>query len=198
MGASAALPEYRAKRSISAAQRSGVKSSTKHCESYGEEQEDEAHHDVALHRNFKGEESETAPREWLILAGPGEDLIFEVKTAPRPTNRPDESIISRIKVPIICWRTVPFWPHVKSATVFASAVITSSVIYGAHYHACKASPKLREVPLRACDADHSAPNALLVSCDRTVRPRRCTSDLGPLNGGPLSLQARALRCALAL
>src|SRR6516225_7704846 len=41
--------------SISAAQRGGqVKSSTKQCESYREEQEDEAHHDVALHRNFTG------------------------------------------------------------------------------------------------------------------------------------------------
>jgi len=72
----------------SAAQRSGqVKSSTKQRESYGEERKDEAHHDVAL----QGEESETTPREWLILAGPGEDLILEVKTAPRPTNKPDES-----------------------------------------------------------------------------------------------------------
>ena len=40
---------------------------------------------------LQGEESETTPREWLILVGPGEDLIFEVKTAPRPTNKPDES-----------------------------------------------------------------------------------------------------------
>ena len=30
---------------------------------------------------LQGEESEIAPREWLILVGPGEDLIFEVKTA---------------------------------------------------------------------------------------------------------------------
>jgi hypothetical protein len=36
---------------------------------------------------LQGEESETTPREWLILAGPGEDLILEVKTAPRPTNK---------------------------------------------------------------------------------------------------------------
>jgi hypothetical protein len=40
---------------------------------------------------LQGEESETTPREWLILAGPGEDLIFEVKTAPRPTSKPNES-----------------------------------------------------------------------------------------------------------
>jgi hypothetical protein len=39
---------------------------------------------------LQGEESETAPREWLILAGPGEDLIFEVKTARRPTNKPNQ------------------------------------------------------------------------------------------------------------
>lgn len=41
---------------------------------------------------LQGEESETTPREWLILAGPGEDLIFEVKTAPPPPNKPDESV----------------------------------------------------------------------------------------------------------
>jgi len=40
---------------------------------------------------LQGEDSETTPREWLILAGPGEDLILEVKTAGRPTNKPDES-----------------------------------------------------------------------------------------------------------
>jgi hypothetical protein len=39
---------------------------------------------------LQGEESETTPREWLILAGPGEDLIFEVKTARRPTNKPNQ------------------------------------------------------------------------------------------------------------
>jgi hypothetical protein len=27
------------------------------------------------------------PREWLILVGPGEDLIFEVKTTRQPTNK---------------------------------------------------------------------------------------------------------------
>ena len=32
----------------------GVKSSTKQRERYGEERDDEAHHDVALHRNFTG------------------------------------------------------------------------------------------------------------------------------------------------
>jgi hypothetical protein len=36
---------------------------------------------------LQGDECETTPREWLILAGPVEDLIFEVKTAPRPTNK---------------------------------------------------------------------------------------------------------------
>ena len=36
---------------------------------------------------LQGEESETAPREWL-MAGPGEDLIFEVKTVWRATNKP--------------------------------------------------------------------------------------------------------------
>jgi hypothetical protein len=40
---------------------------------------------------LQGEDSETTPREWLILAGPGEDLIFEVKTARRPTNKPNQS-----------------------------------------------------------------------------------------------------------
>jgi len=40
---------------------------------------------------LEGEERERTPREWLILAGPGEDLIFEVKTDPRPTNTtPDQ------------------------------------------------------------------------------------------------------------
>jgi hypothetical protein len=37
-----------------------------------------------------GEESEATPREWLILVGPGEDLIFEVKTARQPTNKPNQ------------------------------------------------------------------------------------------------------------
>ena len=40
---------------------------------------------------LQGEESETTPREWLILAGPGEDLIFEVKSARRPTNKPNQT-----------------------------------------------------------------------------------------------------------
>src|SRR6516164_2137333 len=51
-------------------------------------------------------------------------------TAPDASSRRNSasySIISRIKVSIICWRTVLFWPHVKSATVFASTIITSSV-----------------------------------------------------------------------
>jgi hypothetical protein len=37
---------------------------------------------------LQGEESERAPREWLILAGPGEDVIFEVKSTPLPANEP--------------------------------------------------------------------------------------------------------------
>jgi hypothetical protein len=36
------------------------------------------------------EERETTPREWLILAGPGEDVIFELKTGPRPIEKPDQ------------------------------------------------------------------------------------------------------------
>jgi hypothetical protein len=39
---------------------------------------------------LQGEESESTPREWLILVGPGEDLILEVKTARRPTNEPNQ------------------------------------------------------------------------------------------------------------
>jgi hypothetical protein len=37
---------------------------------------------------LQGEESARTPREWLILAGPGEDVIFEVKSAPRRTKEP--------------------------------------------------------------------------------------------------------------
>jgi hypothetical protein len=33
---------------------------------------------------------ETTPREWLILVGPGEDLIFELKTARQPINKPNQ------------------------------------------------------------------------------------------------------------
>jgi len=39
---------------------------------------------------LQGEECETTPREWLILAGPGEDLIFEVKTVSRPAIKPNQ------------------------------------------------------------------------------------------------------------
>jgi len=39
---------------------------------------------------LQGEGCEATPREWLILAGPGEDLIFEVKTARLPTNKPSQ------------------------------------------------------------------------------------------------------------
>jgi hypothetical protein len=38
---------------------------------------------------LQGKGAHSTPREWLILAGPGEDLIFEVKTAPRPINTPE-------------------------------------------------------------------------------------------------------------
>jgi hypothetical protein len=31
---------------------------------------------------LQGEECKRAPREWLILAGPGEDVIFEVTSTP--------------------------------------------------------------------------------------------------------------------
>lgn len=39
---------------------------------------------------LQGKEAHSTPREWLILAGPGEELIFEVKTAPRPINTPEQ------------------------------------------------------------------------------------------------------------
>jgi hypothetical protein len=39
---------------------------------------------------LQGEGREATPREWLILVGPGEDLIFEVKTARQPTNKPNQ------------------------------------------------------------------------------------------------------------
>ena len=38
---------------------------------------------------LQGERCEATPREWLILVGPGEDLIFEMKTARQPTNKPN-------------------------------------------------------------------------------------------------------------
>jgi hypothetical protein len=37
-----------------------------------------------------GEEREATPRQWLILVGPGGDLIFEVKTVWQPTNQPNQ------------------------------------------------------------------------------------------------------------
>jgi hypothetical protein len=39
---------------------------------------------------LQGKERGGIPREWLILAGPGEDVIFEVKTARRAANKPDQ------------------------------------------------------------------------------------------------------------
>jgi hypothetical protein len=39
---------------------------------------------------LQGDGREATPREWLILVGPGEDLIFEVKTAREPTNKPNQ------------------------------------------------------------------------------------------------------------
>jgi len=35
---------------------------------------------------------ETTPREWLILAGPGEDLIFELKAVGGPTDETDQHV----------------------------------------------------------------------------------------------------------
>lgn len=35
---------------------------------------------------LQGEERERPPREWLILAGPGEDVIFEMKSTLRWTS----------------------------------------------------------------------------------------------------------------
>jgi hypothetical protein len=40
---------------------------------------------------LQGEERGRPPREWLILAGPGEDVIFEVKSAPLRINEPEWS-----------------------------------------------------------------------------------------------------------
>jgi len=37
---------------------------------------------------LQGEECEATPRECLILVGPGEDLIFEVKSAGQPSDKP--------------------------------------------------------------------------------------------------------------
>jgi hypothetical protein len=39
---------------------------------------------------LQGKERENTPREWLILAGPGEDVIFELKASPRPIAKPDQ------------------------------------------------------------------------------------------------------------
>ena len=39
---------------------------------------------------LQGERCEATPREWLILVGPGEDLIFELKTTRQPTNKPNQ------------------------------------------------------------------------------------------------------------
>ena len=41
---------------------------------------------------LEGDGREATPREWLILVGPGEDLIFEVKTTRRSTNQPVQSV----------------------------------------------------------------------------------------------------------
>jgi hypothetical protein len=38
---------------------------------------------------LQGKERERTPREWLILAGPGEDVIIEVKTVRRPAKKPE-------------------------------------------------------------------------------------------------------------
>ena len=39
---------------------------------------------------LQGKERENTPREWLILAGPGEDVIFELKTSSDPIAKPDQ------------------------------------------------------------------------------------------------------------
>jgi hypothetical protein len=41
---------------------------------------------------LQGGESKRTPREWLILAGPGEDVIFEVKSAPPRINEPKRAV----------------------------------------------------------------------------------------------------------
>ena len=41
---------------------------------------------------LRGKERENTPREWLILAGPGEDVIFELKTAPRLADKPNQHV----------------------------------------------------------------------------------------------------------
>jgi hypothetical protein len=38
---------------------------------------------------LRGKERERTPREFLILAGPGEDVIVEVKTVRQPTKKPE-------------------------------------------------------------------------------------------------------------
>jgi hypothetical protein len=40
---------------------------------------------------LQGEERGRPPREWLILAGPGEDVIFELKGILRQTDEPERS-----------------------------------------------------------------------------------------------------------
>jgi len=39
---------------------------------------------------LQGKEHKGTPREWLILAGPGEDVIFEVKTVRQPADKADQ------------------------------------------------------------------------------------------------------------
>ncbi len=39
---------------------------------------------------LQGERREATPQEWLILVGPGEDLIFELKTARQSRNNPNQ------------------------------------------------------------------------------------------------------------
>jgi hypothetical protein len=38
---------------------------------------------------LQGKERERTPRGWLILVGPGEDVIVEVETVRRPTKDPE-------------------------------------------------------------------------------------------------------------
>ncbi len=59
-------------------------------ESYPGERKDEDITTWHCTEILQGERREATPREWLILVGPGEDLIFELKTARQPTNKPNQ------------------------------------------------------------------------------------------------------------
>ena len=38
---------------------------------------------------LQGEERDRPPRQWLLLAGPGEDVIYELKSTPRQADEHD-------------------------------------------------------------------------------------------------------------